>query len=173
MRQHCLMRVLALGEWYQAGWNLANVFWSQKLLLNFSTISRLFYSVKQYLCLSTISRLFFSSAWMLEFRSIDKSPRKLLTNRPISKNRQNALYPFFLRNITTFVTFIFPFVNFSLCEMCPNTEFFLVRIFSHLDWIRTRKISVFEHFSPNAYQSSLQTFQLTPGLEFRCRFLVF
>ena len=24
----------------------------------------------------------------------------------------------------------------SLCEMCPNTEFFLVRIFPHSDWIR-------------------------------------
>ena len=37
----------------------------------------------------------------------------------------------------------------ALCEMCPNTEFFLVLIFPHLDWIRrdTRYLSV---FSPNA-----------------------
>ena len=37
----------------------------------------------------------------------------------------------------------------TLCEMCPNTEFFLVRIFPHSDWIRrdTKYLSV---FSPNA-----------------------
>ena len=35
----------------------------------------------------------------------------------------------------------------SLCEMCPNTEFFLVRISPHLDWIWTAKSSVFGHFS--------------------------
>ena len=29
---------------------------------------------------------------------------------------------------------------------CPNTEFFLVRIFLYSDWIRTRKNSVFGHF---------------------------
>ena len=55
----------------------------------------------------------------------------------------------------------------SLRERCPNTEFFLVRIFSHLDlirrdipylriqseWrkIRARKNSVFGHFSRNEY----------------------
>ena len=37
--------------------------------------------------------------------------------------------------------------NRSLHEKCPNTEFFLVRIFPHSDWIRTRKNSVFGHFS--------------------------
>ena len=37
---------------------------------------------------------------------------------------------------------------FFLREKCPNTEFFLVRIFPHLDWIRkdTEYLSV---FSPN------------------------
>ena len=35
----------------------------------------------------------------------------------------------------------------ALREKCPNTEFFLVRIFPHSDWIRIRKNSVFEHFS--------------------------
>ena len=48
----------------------------------------------------------------------------------------------------------------TIREKCPNTEFFLVRIFPHSDWIRrftpysvrmrentTRKNSVFEHFS--------------------------
>ena len=32
-----------------------------------------------------------------------------------------------------------------LCEMCPNTEFFLVHIFPHLDWIwgDTKYLSVF------------------------------
>ena len=39
--------------------------------------------------------------------------------------------------------------DFILREMCPNTEFFLVRMFPHSDWIRrdTRDLSV---FSPNA-----------------------
>ena len=38
---------------------------------------------------------------------------------------------------------------YTLCEMCPNTEFFLVRIFPHSDWIwrDTKYLSV---FSPNA-----------------------
>ena len=34
-------------------------------------------------------------------------------------------------------------------EKCPNTEFFLVRIFPHLDWIR-RDTSYLSVFSPNA-----------------------
>ena len=54
-----------------------------------------------------------------------------------------------------FLTAHFHFENiekplvFSLREMCPNTEFFLVRVFSHSDWIRkdTKYLSV---FSPNA-----------------------
>ena len=37
--------------------------------------------------------------------------------------------------------------SLSLREKCPNTEFILVRIFPHSDWIRTRKNSVFGHFS--------------------------
>ena len=35
----------------------------------------------------------------------------------------------------------------TLCEVCLNTEFFLVHIFPHSDWIRTRKNSVSGHFS--------------------------
>ena len=37
----------------------------------------------------------------------------------------------------------------TLCEMCPNTGFFLVCIFPHSDWVRrdTKYLSV---FSPNA-----------------------
>ena len=36
------------------------------------------------------------------------------------------------------------------CTQCPNTEFFLVRIFLYSDLIRTRKNSVFGHFSRSA-----------------------
>ena len=38
--------------------------------------------------------------------------------------------------------------NQTLCEMCPNRELFLVRIFPHSDWIRrdTKYLSV---FNPN------------------------
>ena len=42
----------------------------------------------------------------------------------------------------------------SLREKCPNTEFFLVRIFPYSDWIREKtdqKNSVFGHFLHNAY----------------------
>ena len=35
----------------------------------------------------------------------------------------------------------------SLCEKCPNTEFFPIRIFPYSDWIRTRKNAVFGPFS--------------------------
>ena len=42
---------------------------------------------------------------------------------------------------------IFCFLSISLREKCSDTEFFLVRIFPHSDWIRTRKNSVFGHFS--------------------------
>ena len=40
-------------------------------------------------------------------------------------------------------------VTLSLCEMCPNTEFFLVRIFPHSDSIR-RDTSYLSILSPNA-----------------------
>ena len=54
-------------------------------------------------------------------------------------------------------SFLFPFDIYlfkskttkkkSLREKYPNTEFFLVRIFSYPDWIRTKKNSIFRHFS--------------------------
>ena len=34
-----------------------------------------------------------------------------------------------------------------LCEKCPNAELFLVSIFPHSDWIRTRNNVIFGHFS--------------------------
>ena len=40
-------------------------------------------------------------------------------------------------------------IKYALREKCPNTEFFLVRIFPHSDWIR-RDTSCFAVFSPNA-----------------------
>ena len=46
--------------------------------------------------------------------------------------------------------FSFVCSELSLREMCSNTEFFLVRVFLSSDWyrkIRTRKDSVFGHFS--------------------------
>ena len=63
-------------------------------------------------------------------------------------------------------------ISSSLCEMCPNTELFLVRIFPHSDWIwrdvslriqsecgkiRTRKNSVFGHFSRSACLEDYKT----------------
>ena len=40
-------------------------------------------------------------------------------------------------------------ISFTLCEKCPNMEFFLVRIFPHSDWIR-RDTSYLSVFSPSA-----------------------
>ena len=40
-------------------------------------------------------------------------------------------------------------ITLSLREKCPNTDFFLVRIFPRLDWIRT-DTSYLSVFSPNA-----------------------
>ena len=44
-----------------------------------------------------------------------------------------------------------PSISYSLCEKCPNTEFFLVCIKSEYRKIRTRKNSVFGHFSRTDY----------------------
>ena len=44
---------------------------------------------------------------------------------------------------------LYRFITFTMCEMCPNTEFFLVHIFPHSDWIR-RDTSYLSIFSPNA-----------------------
>ena len=38
--------------------------------------------------------------------------------------------------------------TFTLREKCPNTEFFLVRILSHSDWIR-RNTEYLSVFNPN------------------------
>ena len=40
----------------------------------------------------------------------------------------------------------------ALCEKCPNTEFFQVRIFPHLDWMQ-RDAPYLSVFSPNAGKS--------------------
>ena len=40
-------------------------------------------------------------------------------------------------------------ISKALREKCPNTEFYLLHIFPHLDWIRT-DTSYFSVFSPNA-----------------------
>ena len=43
----------------------------------------------------------------------------------------------------------------GLCEMCPNTEFFLVRIFPYSDWIR-RDTSYLSTFSLNTGKYGLE-----------------
>ena len=43
--------------------------------------------------------------------------------------------------------------KFSLSENCPNTEFLLVRIQSKYGKMRTRKSSVFRHFSRSVWRS--------------------
>ena len=59
----------------------------------------------------------------------------------------------------------------SLREKCPNTEFFLARIFSHSDWIR-RDTSYLSVFSPNVGRygpedtSYLDTFHTVKGTAF-------
>ena len=55
-------------------------------------------------------------------------------------------YPLSL-SVTLHLVLVKPFCYFTLRETCPNTGFFLVRIFLYSDWIRTRKNSIFGHFS--------------------------
>ena len=49
---------------------------------------------------------------------------------------------FFFSQVSVYLRMII-----SLREKCPNTELFLVRIFSYSDWIRIRNNSVFGHIS--------------------------
>ena len=49
------------------------------------------------------------------------------------------------------------FVKGPLRKKCPNTEFFLVRIFLYLDWIQTRKNFVFERFSRSGHSQMALT----------------
>ena len=48
--------------------------------------------------------------------------------------------------------------------MCPNTELFLVRIFPHSEWIRTRNNSVFGYFFTQRQYGSSKTDTLTWGM---------
>ena len=47
-----------------------------------------------------------------------------------------------------FLYFFWKWAGWTLCEKCPNREFFLVRIFPYSDWIR-RNTSYLSVFSPN------------------------
>ena len=57
---------------------------------------------------------------------------------------QNYIEAKFLRSLSGYKE-----IYETLREMCPNTEFFLIRIFPHSDWIR-RDTSYLSIFSPNA-----------------------
>ena len=78
--------------------------------------------------------------------------------RALNDNMLSENLYYFLINLKNFLWISRTFI--SLREKCPNTEFFVVRIFPHSDWvrrdteypskcgeIRTRKNSVFGHFS--------------------------
>ena len=54
----------------------------------------------------------------------------------------NFLEVFFARSSKCFLTLFF--LSTALHEKCPNTEFFLVGICPHSDWIRTRKKLTFD-----------------------------
>ena len=55
----------------------------------------------------------------------------------------------------------------TLREKCPNTEFFLVRIFPHLDWIRRRSISPYSvRMRENADQKKLGIWTLFMQYQF-------
>ena len=65
------------------------------------------------------------------------------------------VYFFWLTHQSTLI------IHHSMSEKCPNTEFFLVSIFPHLDWIR-RDTSYLSVFSPNARKCGPEK---TPSLE--------
>ena len=58
--------------------------------------------------------------------------------------------------------FFFFKLTLALCEMCPNTEFFLMRIFPDSDWIRrnTSYLSVFIRMRENTDQKRLRIWTL-------------
>ena len=97
------------------------------------------------------------------FSNISSFP-KILSLKSFSNSSGNSCFKFILLYMT-------------LCETCPNTEFFLVRIFPHSDRyfvslriqskcgkIRTIKNSVFGHFSCR-HQNSFYLLQIGPVLE--------
>ena len=53
----------------------------------------------------------------------------------------------YMINLVGILSIIFTTIGLYHYVKCPNVEFFLVRIFPHSDWIRTRKNSAFGHFS--------------------------
>ena len=70
---------------------------------------------------------------------------EIIRNRSRHIENLPALFP--RKRMPRAIPLLFPFLWHILHGKCPNTEFFLVLIFSHSDWIRTRKNSVFGHVS--------------------------
>ena len=71
------------------------------------------------------------------------SPSLLLFSKATKRAIKNELYD------SSFQVIFWKSLRLTLCEKCPNTEYFPVRIFPHSDWIR-RDNSYFSVFSPNA-----------------------
>ena len=108
---------------------------------------------------------------------------KIWKFRILNTRRKEYLRPFDFSTITHVHTqktssFAYPDmlqVSVSVFELqyrrcvkkCPNTELFLVRIHSECGKIRTRKNSVFGHFSPSAYYSMLLSYIISICLWFQ------
>ena len=62
-----------------------------------------------------------------------------MTNMLLASSKDHVISYLICLSVPFFVfqDHVWAFVWFSaLCEKCPNTEFFLVRVFPHSDWIR-------------------------------------
>ena len=82
----------------------------------------------------------------VQLQSLNLQILRLLRGRSSLTFRQpwsvDSLWNAYVTQQEQTVSFWSLFLLFE-CEKCLNTEFFLFRIFPHLDWIRTRKNSVF------------------------------
>ena len=70
--------------------------------------------------------------------------------------------------------FCLSYLEFSLREKCPNTEFFLVRIFPYSDWIRGDSISPYSvRIHENTYQKKLRIWTLYTQCLFSISWILF
>ena len=102
------------------------------LVLHLKDLVSIYMSQRFCTCFQTI---YWQKNGQLMFKTVEKLPNSTRYNKLIKRQ------PY------TGITWLF--IQWSLRKKCPNTEFFVVRIFSHSDWIRgdTEYLSV---FSPKA-----------------------
>ena len=93
-RQDCWLCVSILRDWYQAGWDLVNISWSQNFMLKLQT----FFFWKIMLIFNFNTQTYFCCKWILQFWPTDKFQENILASRRVSKNQYTAMFPISLAN---------------------------------------------------------------------------